>query len=459
MNGGFKVFRWTIVCTVLFALCLIAVGLVRLQSSLDEISETKRAGPMWIANQMEFELLRFTEALARFSGGSPEVTPDDLQFRFDILWSRHNLAETGQEGMPAAAGAPEAQVLDRLGDELRQQEDAVLSLSPGDAPEAARLYDIFAAYSEDVHEYTLAAKEEQAQMDFVARSDLISLSRVMVYLSVGMGLASLLLAVLFLAETRFHRRLAREKADLLEQAQEAYRAKSQFLATVSHELRTPVTSIKGTLGLMKGGLLGELPPKMARMVDIAHCNSDRLAAMINDILDFEKSESGELNYSFKPVTLASVVREAIEANRGFEARQGVTMTVPALDEDVQVEGDTFRLVQLVSNLLSNALKFSPRGERVEVTVDRTGDRARIVVRDFGSGISESFASKVFDRFTQEDSSNTRSVGGTGLGMSISKAIAERHNGRIFFESEVGKGTTFYVELPVLEAGRAQAATA
>jgi signal transduction histidine kinase len=201
---------------------------------------------------------------------------------------------------------------------------------------------------------------------------------------------------------------------------------------------------------MKGGLLGELPPKMARMVDIAHCNSDRLAAMINDILDFEKSEAGELAYTFLPIDLADVVREAVEANRGFEARQGVRLRLDASEDAIPIKGDSFRLVQLVSNLLSNAMKFSHKGHEVFVTVRRVGHMGRIEVQDHGVGIPDAFKDAVFDRFTQADGSNTRKVGGTGLGMSISKAITERHRGRIWFQSEVNVGTTFVVELPLLD---------
>lgn len=450
MNARFKAFRWTVVLTILVTLCMIGVGLVSMQSQLDNLSATKRAGPMWIANQMEFELLRFTQALARFTSATEPASVDDVQFRFDILWSRHAVAAEGQSGHPAASGSDAASVLANLGQELHRQEGTVESLRAGDVATATRLFDIFSQYLDRAHEYTLAAKDEQAEADLKARTNLLFMSQLMVYLSLAMGIASLLLAVLFFVESRFHEKMSAENADLLEKAKSAYKAKSQFISTISHELRTPVTSIKGTLGLMRGGLLGEMGPKMARMVDIAHDNSDRLAALINDILDFEKSEAGELAYTFLPIDMAKVVRDSVESNRGFEARQGVTLALVEDGSPIPIEGDSFRLVQLVSNLLSNALKFSPKGQVVEVIVSRHGDNGRLQVRDHGMGIPDDFKAMVFDRFTQADSSNTRKVGGTGLGMSISKSIVERHGGRIWFESQVGVGTTFTVELPLAE---------
>ncbi|RVV98567.1 HAMP domain-containing histidine kinase [Mesobaculum littorinae] len=443
-----RLFRWFAILTILVTLCLVALGLFRLQDEIDELAETKRAGPTWIANQMEFELLRFTQALARFAQGAPEVTPDNVVFRFDILWSRHAVAVEGQSGRPAAAETDEAAVLDALGDELRRQEASVIDLSPGDVVEAERLLAVFLPYGDPLHDYTLAAKDEQAAVALAARSDLAFYSQISVYLSLAMGVASLILAVQFFVESRFHKRISMENAELLEKSQAAYRAKSQFLATVSHELRTPVTSIKGTLGLIKGGMLGELSDKMRRMVEIAHGNSERLASMINDILDFEKAESGELSYRFEILDLVTVVDEAVEANRDFEAHRRVSVVFERPAGPIWVDGDGFRLVQLVANLLSNAVKFSEPGQEVIVGVTKVGEAARVSVRDYGSGIPDDFKRRVFERFTQADSSDTRKVGGTGLGMSISRAIAENHNGRVHFESKIGMGSTFYFDIPL-----------
>lgn len=227
------------------------------------------------------------------------------------------------------------------------------------------------------------------------------------------------------------------------------RLKSEFISVVSHELRTPLTSIRGALGLISGGVAGELPPTMRSMVDIAIKNSDRLIRLINDILDIEKIESGKMAFNMRTLALVPLVEQAIEGAQAFAHQLGVRLTLGAA-ERVEVGGDADRLVQVFTNLLSNAAKFSPAGEAVVVTVERRTDgMVRVGVTDRGPGIPEEFRSRIFQKFAQADSSNTRRQGGTGLGLSISKAIVERHGGTIAFDSEVGVGTTFYVDLPEL----------
>jgi PAS domain S-box-containing protein len=227
------------------------------------------------------------------------------------------------------------------------------------------------------------------------------------------------------------------------------KAKSEFISTVSHELRTPLTSIKGSLGLVRSGAIGDLPKKMRSMLDIAYNNSDRLVALINDILDIEKFEANKMDFHMKPTEVVSLVDEAIEANKGYADEHNVTFIRSGSDEEALVEGDRDRLMQVLSNLMSNAAKFSPDGERVELSVTHHDENIRIAVRDFGPGIPEDFRDAIFEKFTQSDSSDTRQEGGTGLGLSITKLIVGRHGGTLWFNTETGKGTTFYVDLPEL----------
>lgn len=233
------------------------------------------------------------------------------------------------------------------------------------------------------------------------------------------------------------------------------RMKNEFVSTVSHELRTPLTSIRGALGLVTGGAVGPLPDKVGELIDIAYKNSQRLIALVNDILDLEKIESGSIEFRFQRADLGPVVEAAIEGTVGFAREFGVDYIlrrpVPAITVDV--DGD--RIVQVMANLLSNAAKFSPAGGTVEIAVLRWDRWARVAVIDRGPGIPESFRDRVFERFSQADSSDTRKAGGTGLGLSIAKTIVERHGGRIGFEATPGGGSTFYFDLPVaadLDAG-------
>ena len=228
------------------------------------------------------------------------------------------------------------------------------------------------------------------------------------------------------------------------------KAKNEFVSTVSHELRTPLTSIKGALGLIKSGTVGKLPEKLQSMLNIAYNNSDRLVLLINDILDMEKIKAGKMDFHMKPTDITSLVEEAIEANKGYGDEHGVIFTVQECDENVLVQGDKDRLMQALANIMSNAAKFSPGGEKVELSIKRLGKTIRIAVKDYGQGIPEEFKDSIFDKFSQADSSDTRQKGGTGLGLSITKAIIERHEGTISFDTETGKGTTFYIDLPELE---------
>jgi PAS domain S-box-containing protein len=225
--------------------------------------------------------------------------------------------------------------------------------------------------------------------------------------------------------------------------------KDEFVSTVSHELRTPLTSIAGSLGLLSGGAAGPLPEKAARLIQIAQSNSQRLVRLINDILDIEKIESGKLRLELAPLDLREIAERSIEGVQGYARELGVVVALGDA-EAAPVRGDADRLIQVVTNLLSNASKFSPAGGVVTVTVDRETRLARLSVVDQGPGIPESFRSRIFAKFAQADGSDTRAKGGTGLGLAIAREIAERHGGRLWFESAEGEGATFHLDLPLAD---------
>ncbi|MCP9481098.1 ATP-binding protein [Shimia sp. CNT1-13L.2] len=232
----------------------------------------------------------------------------------------------------------------------------------------------------------------------------------------------------------------------------AEKAKNEFIATVSHELRTPLTSMKGALGLALSGNLGEMPEKMNKLVTMANTNCDRLVMLINDILDLEKIEAGKMEFNMESFDLRDLVSAALEANQFYADKFGVKFRSDVHEEDRAhlTLGDVGRLRQVMDNLMSNAAKFSPKGEEIIVSLYQNNGCWRISVRDFGSGIPKNAQDKIFDKFSQADSSDTRSQGGTGLGLAIVKQIVESHDGRIFFVSEEGTGTEFYVDLPRMD---------
>lgn len=225
------------------------------------------------------------------------------------------------------------------------------------------------------------------------------------------------------------------------------RLKNEFISMVSHELRTPLTSIRGSLGLIAAGTAGKVSAQAQSLVDIAYKNSERLIRLINDILDIEKIESGKMVFELKPIELMPLVNQAIEANIAYGHQFGVEFAIESELPDARVNADSDRLTQVLTNLLSNAAKFSPRGSTVDVGVARHNSTLRVSVSDHGSGIPEEFRSRMFQKFAQADSSTTRQKGGTGLGLNISKAIVERLGGQIGFETEPDTGTTFYFDLP------------
>jgi CheY-like chemotaxis protein/two-component sensor histidine kinase len=187
-------------------------------------------------------------------------------------------------------------------------------------------------------------------------------------------------------------------------------------------------------------------------VSIAHSNSERLVRLINDILDIEKIESGKLTFDMLPVDLRQVLSLALEANRGFAERYGVRLEISSAPEKAIVSADADRLMQVLTNLISNAVKFSPSEGTVSTSIRRNGDHCRISVADRGSGIPEDFKSRIFSKFAQADASATREKGGTGLGLSIVREIITRLGGSVGFEDRPGGGTLFYVDLPAADEG-------
>jgi signal transduction histidine kinase len=232
------------------------------------------------------------------------------------------------------------------------------------------------------------------------------------------------------------------------------RMKNEFVATVSHELRTPLTSIRGSLGLVSAGVAGPLPDRAASLVNMALNNCERLTLLINDILDMEKLESEKQRFDVRRMDVSELVKRSLEDNAGFAQSLSVRFVTPEplCHADVLVDPDRF--LQVMANLLSNASKFSPAGAAIEVSACCHQGRVRVSVRDYGKGIPPEFQSRIFQKFSQADSSDSRSRAGTGLGLAISRAIVERLGGHIGFQTGPG-GTTFYFDLPDADSVAAQ----
>ena len=228
---------------------------------------------------------------------------------------------------------------------------------------------------------------------------------------------------------------------------EVDRLKSEFVATVSHELRTPLTSIRGSLGLIAAGITGALPEKARELVNIALQNCERLVRLVNDILDSEKMISGKMDWVVRELDLLELVRRSMQENESYAASHGVSVRLECSEPAVPVQADSDRLVQVVTNLLSNACKFSPTGGMVDVSVQRSQGRVRVEVADRGAGVPHELQVRLFERFAQLDSNDVRRKGGTGLGLSICRSIIEHLGGIIGFSEREGGGSVFFFELP------------
>ncbi|OFE12447.1 hypothetical protein PHACT_04275 [Pseudohongiella acticola] len=223
--------------------------------------------------------------------------------------------------------------------------------------------------------------------------------------------------------------------------------KNQFISTVSHELRTPLTSIAGALGLIKSGTLGELSQPAQEMVSLAHNNSQRLASLINDLLDIEKIAAGKLSFDSQWVSVADQLKLAQASIDNYSRDQQVIIRESEGCSLVQIKVDQQRFQQVIANLLSNAIKFSPSNGQVWLYAELVKDQVRISVEDQGEGISEEFRESIFQRFAQADSSDQRNKGGTGLGLAISKELVEKMGGTIDFSANEPRGSIFWVEFP------------
>jgi PAS domain S-box-containing protein len=223
--------------------------------------------------------------------------------------------------------------------------------------------------------------------------------------------------------------------------------KTEFISTVSHELRTPLTAISGALGILVNGLAGEFPEQATRMIQISHNNSQRLIHLVNDLLDMEKLVAGKMHFDMQAQMLQPLIQLSIESNAAYAQQYGVTYELLPWNCDAKVVVDDQRLLQVLANYLSNAAKFSPLNDVVKIQMESKFGNVRVSVIDKGPGVSENFRTRLFQKFSQADSSDTRQKGGTGLGLAICKEIIERMGGKVGVDSVPGQGASFYFDLP------------
>jgi PAS domain S-box-containing protein len=228
--------------------------------------------------------------------------------------------------------------------------------------------------------------------------------------------------------------------------------KNDLVGVVSHELRTPLTSILGSLQMVAGKASGELSEDVLPLIQMAIRNAMRMQRMINEFLDIEKIESGKADFKMNLANLRDVVRDAVKSNEGFGHKHNVNLSLRPGIEALETRMDSDRIYQVVTNLISNAVKYSPNGGSVDISITKAEQSARVAVTDQGSGIPDEFKSRIFTKFAQARTG--QHAGSSGLGLSICKAIVEQHGGRIGYDCVKGAGTTFFFDLPLEISGAA-----
>lgn len=228
--------------------------------------------------------------------------------------------------------------------------------------------------------------------------------------------------------------------------QKVEKMKDEFIGVVSHELRTPLTSIQMSLGLLKTGVYAKKPEKSQRMIEIALIDTNRLVNLVNDILDLERLESGRILLEKTLCQASNLMQQAMNGVQAIAIQEQITLTITPTDVTVWAAADT--IIQTLTNLLSNAIKFSPSHSGIHLGAEHQADHVLFQVSDQGRGIPADKLEAIFGRFQQVDVSDSREKGGTGLGLAICRSIVERHGGKIWAESRLGEGSTFFFTLPI-----------
>lgn len=231
------------------------------------------------------------------------------------------------------------------------------------------------------------------------------------------------------------------------------RIQDEFASVVSHELRSPLTSVRASLNMISTMPDVQLPAPVRRLVDVSQANTERMIELVNDILDLDQLELGQMRFELADAALAPVTQQAVQAAAALAHKLDVRIALEYIDPSIVVYVDAERYRQVLANLLSNAAKFSPSNSEIEVGAELRGDTVRVFVRDHGDGIPEEFRARIFGKFARAEAGAARQSGGTGLGLHITRQLVEHMNGTIGFVSQTGLGTTFWVEFPCVSPNK------
>ena len=435
---------------VIFGITVIA----KLDDGVQKIQTAEQSDPLWVASQLQFEVLRFENALGEYALGSK--TAIDVVTRFEIAWSRINILQKGELPQLIESFQIDSDVVSDLEATFIRLEPVIQglntdSLSGVDRSEKVKdiLFEL-EGFDLSIREFLVKLSQAKSKVMSEFRTGLLTLSDTVAYLSAtSLGLLGIFVFSLML-ELRASKDAENEMRQLAEDATSAARMKMNFMSIVSHELRTPLTSLIGGLALLKLRVANTMKDEAAlTLLDIASRNGDRLLALVNDILDAQALEEGEVKADRKPVDLNTIVLSAVEGCQACGDRHNVSYRVSMPDEELKALTDSARVSQVLANLISNATKFTTPGDVVEIRLKKMGQKARIEIIDHGIGIPIAAHKDIFSPFHQVNPGTTGATKSSGLGLSITKQLVKLLGGEIGFKSFEGKGSTFWIELDLL----------
>jgi signal transduction histidine kinase len=438
-----------------FGAVLLGSGVIwTLKDRVYQIRTAEQSDPLWIASRLQFELLNFNANLAEYAIGSRSAK--EVVLRFDILWSRLDIMQKGKMAEVIREADVDSTALVEFNQVLEKLDPIIQSLSESEPLGMSRQAAAQIVLAEIVP-YNLAFKElslsmAQARSRLMAdfRNGLLSLSRAIAYLGAVILVLASIVVIMLVSDVRLSKRKSLELQQLVAKVEASARMKANFMSVVSHELRTPLTSILGGIRLFEAKYAEELGEARMKLIKIAHRNSDRLLSLVNDILDAQSLSEGKVNLKREYLNIDSVIASTIEECEAYTAEKSINISFTKSETAMLVNADKARISQVITNLLSNAAKFSPAGSTVTLCACLFGPDVRVEVTDHGIGVSKSNQENLFSRFYQINPGTTASNKSSGLGLNIAKSLIELHGGSIGVNSIEGEGSTFWFALPLLE---------